>query len=90
MITGRQIREARALLGWTRSKLAAKVGTVTTLTIMRAEEVDDEPPIPPDQAVAIRRALERAGVDFTSGGARLRSRKPPTPAPSHPDRPEPA
>ena len=63
-ITGRQIREARALLGWERNKLAAKAGTVSTLTIMRAEKVDREPPITPAQAAAIRRALERAGVEI--------------------------
>ena len=72
-----------------RSQLAAKVGTVTTLTMMRAEEVDDEPPISPVQAVAIRRALERVGVDFTPYSVRLRRRKSFPTAPPQPDRTEP-
>ena len=76
MITGRQIREARALLRLPRSKLAPKVGTVTTLTIMREEEVDVEPPISPAQATAIRRALERAGIEIGPHGVRLRKADP--------------
>ena len=43
MLTGRQIREARALLGLQRSILAKKVGRITTRAIMRAEESVDEP-----------------------------------------------
>ena len=65
-ITGRQIREARAFLGLQRNELAAKVKTVTTATITRAESVDGEPPITTAQAAAIQQVLERAGVDFTS------------------------
>ena len=71
-ITGRQIREARALLGWERNKLAAKAGTVSTLTIMRAEKVDGEPPITQAKAVAIRQALERAGIEIGPYGVRLK------------------
>ncbi len=65
IITGRQIREARTLLGLQRSELAYKTRTVAALTIKRAESVDDEPPITIAQAVAIKRALEAAGVEFT-------------------------
>ena len=71
MITGRQIREARALLRLQRSELAARVKTVTTATISRAESVDDEPPITIAQAAAIRKYLEAAEIEFVdeNGGA---------------------
>ena len=78
MITGRQIREARALLGLQRSALAARSKIVTTATITRAESVDGEPPITTAQAAAIQQALERAGVEFisdTAGEAGVRVRK---------------
>ena len=76
-ITGRQIREARALLGLQRSELAAKVRMISTGTISRAESVDDEPPITVAQAAAIRSFFEAAGIEFDyddSGvfGVRLR------------------
>ncbi|RYB01354.1 XRE family transcriptional regulator [Lichenibacterium ramalinae] len=78
MITGRQIREARALLGLQRSQLAARVRNITTATIMRAELVDGEPPITTAQADALKEALERAGIEFTSDppSARLRAAEP--------------
>lgn len=78
MITGRQIREARALLGLQRSVLAARSKIITTATITRAEAVDGEPPITTVQAAAIQQVLERAGVDFTSdtvGPAGVKLRK---------------
>jgi transcriptional regulator with XRE-family HTH domain len=64
MITGRQIREARALLGLQRNLLATRAKIVTTATIARAESVDDAAPITIAQAAAIQRALEAAGIDF--------------------------
>ncbi len=72
MITGRQIREARSLLGLSRSKLATKVGTITTTVIIRAEEAEDEPVVPPSHAIAIRQTLEALGVDFTPDGPQMR------------------
>ena len=63
-ITGRQIREARALLGLQRSELAAKVRMISTGTIRRAESVDDEPPITVAQAAAIRSFFEATGIEF--------------------------
>ena len=75
MLTGGQIREARALLGLTRSELAAKVKTVTTSTIARAETVDDEPPITVAQATAIERAFDQAGIEFTPDGPQLRKKE---------------
>ena len=74
-ITGRQIREARALLGLQRNEVAAKVKTITTAAIIRAESVDNEPPIPAAQAAAIQQALEHAGVEFTSDPPSVRLRK---------------
>ena len=77
MITGSQIRKARALLGLQRNELAARAKGVTTATITRAESVDDEAPITIAQAAAIQRALEAAGIDFildddSVAGVRLR------------------
>ena len=76
-ITGRQIREARALLGLQRNALAAKVKTVTTATIARAETVDGEPPITSAQSAGIRSFFEAAGIEFLpededAAGVRLR------------------
>ncbi len=76
MITGRQIREARKLLGLTRSKLATKVRRITTTVIIRAEEVEDEPVAPPSHAIAIRQTLEALGVEFTPNGPRLHKAEP--------------
>lgn len=75
-ITGCQIREARTLLGLTRSRLAYKVGRITTLVIMRAEEAGNEPMTSQEHAAAIRRILERAGVEFTPESVRLRKAEP--------------
>jgi hypothetical protein len=74
MITGAQIRAARALLRWTADQLAgaAKVGVAT---VRRAELVDGEPSMTEANKEAVRRALESAGVAFTNGnepGVKLR------------------
>ena len=76
ILTGRQIREARLLLGLKRSMLAQKVGRITTLALMRAEENEDEPTLTPEQSAAVRRVLERAGVEFMIDGPRLREDQP--------------
>lgn len=81
MITGRQIRKARALLGLQRNLLASRVKIATTTTIARAESVDDEPPITVAQAAAIRATLEGAGIEFVDdngaeSGVRLRNSAP--------------
>lgn len=78
MITGRQIRGAQAPLGLRPNELAAKVKIVTTATIVRAESVDDGPPITTAQAAAIQQTLEAADAEFTSengGGAGVRMPK---------------
>ena len=76
MLTGRQIREARALVQIDRSTLAQKVGRITTLAIKRAEEAEDEPTLAPEKAMAVQQALEKVGVEFTPDGPRLRQGQP--------------
>ena len=76
MLTGRQIREARALLGLTRSVLAKKVGRITTRVIMRAEESEDVPALSAEHAAVIQQTLERLGIEFTPDGPRLQKRDP--------------
>jgi len=74
MITGAQIRQARALLGWGASRLADR-SKLPTSTIQRAESMDGEPPVTQAHAKAIRKTLEAAGVEFTNGhepGVKLR------------------
>ena len=77
MLTARQIREARTLLGLSPSGLAEKARIVTTLTVKRAEADDNRLPIAAAHIRAIRQTLERLGVEFASGtdgsaGVRLR------------------
>jgi hypothetical protein len=67
MITGAQIRAARLLLRWSRYRLAGCT-KLHTKTIRRLEATDGEPVITLANAAAIRRALEKAGVEFTNGG----------------------
>ncbi len=76
-LTGREIREARALIGLSRSDLAAKLSIIGTPSLKRIEMYDGPPPITQEHAAAIQRALEWAGVEFTADGVRLRS-SPPT------------
>ena len=74
MLTGRQIREARRLLGLAPSKLAQKTRIVTPLTLRRAEADDHRPPIADVHMRAIRQTLEQLGVEFGPDGVRLRAR----------------
>lgn len=76
MIIGAQVRAARALLGWTVFELAkkAKVGVTT---VRRTELVNGRTNVPLNDAIAIRRALEKAGVEFidrNGGGPGVRLR----------------
>ena len=57
MITGRQLREARKLLGWSVADTA--------------EVVDGTPSITLHQAALIQQAFERAGLRFGHNGAVL-------------------
>lgn len=73
MITGAQIRAARAFLRWTIADLA-KAADVGLSTVQAVEKFDGEPRIAPslqwrsdarDEAlVKIERALEKAGITF--------------------------
>lgn len=79
MITGAQIKTARKLLGWDRTKLSHMAG-VTTHTIAKAEGTARGIPPTHDQLAAMRRTLEVAGVEFIEGNgsgvsARLRKDK---------------
>ena len=61
MVTSRQIRAARALLGWTQEMLADRA--LVAVNTVRAME-QDRPYPKPDTIEAVWRALEKAGVVF--------------------------
>jgi transcriptional regulator with XRE-family HTH domain len=64
MITGKQIRAARKLLGWEPFQLAQRAKLHSAI-VQRAES--GAPPITKYQEALIRNALEAAGVEFTNG-----------------------
>ena len=73
-----QLRAARALLRWSAVDLA-KASKVGVATIRRVEIIDGDIPVTPANELAVRRALEAAGVEFidgNGGGAGVRLRKP--------------
>lgn len=77
LLTGEQIRAARAFLRWRAEDLAqhSKLGVAT---IRRAEAVDGPVPITPANAEAIVRTFEDAGIEFSNGdapGVRMRSKR---------------
>jgi hypothetical protein len=77
-ISSAQMRAARALLRWTALDLAV-ASRVGVATIRRAEVVDGAIPVTLPNEMAIRRALEAAGIDFiedNGGGEGVRFRKP--------------
>jgi transcriptional regulator with XRE-family HTH domain len=82
IITGGQMRAARAFLRWSADDLA-EASNVGVATIRRAEAQDDAPNLLVNNMDAIRRALETAGIEFTNGdapGVRLiKQKKPRTP-----------
>ena len=68
-----QIRAARGLLRWSAGDLAHE-SSVSLRTIQRAEQAESEMKLTMANNLAIRRALEAAGVEFTNGdqpGVRL-------------------
>jgi hypothetical protein len=76
-ITSGQIRAARALLRW-RAEDLARTSAVGVATIRRAELSEHETSMTAANDLAIRRALEAAGVEFieeNGGGAGVRLRK---------------
>lgn len=75
MITPRQIREARALLGWSGGTLALKSGL--SFSTISAAETDAQSRYADRALPTIKRTLERAGVIFVAEngdgpGVRLR------------------
>ena len=72
-ISAAQIRAARALLGITQAGLA-DIAALSSMTVKRAEGSGS--PFPsPEAIVAIRNALETAGIDFipeNGGGVGVR------------------
>ena len=74
MITGKQIRQARALMGLQRSKFAEKAG-VPHVIVKLAEMTDDECPVTLDRARQIRRAIEAAGIELYGEGLEAGARR---------------
>ena len=81
-MTPDQVKAARALLGWSLDRLAARSGTsvpMVTAFEQTGRVVSSNGrsrALPVDAVAAIRTALESAGVEFTNGdapGVRLRS-----------------
>jgi transcriptional regulator with XRE-family HTH domain len=78
MISGVQIRAARAALRWTIEELAQKSG-LGIRTIKRFESVDGIPSSRTSTLVELKRTLEAAGIEFIgtpddSPGIRVRPR----------------
>lgn len=77
MVTARQIRAARALLGWSQQQLADKaIVSLNAVTRLEKSRVDSRI----STVVAVEKALLKAGIDFipadTRGeGVRLRRPK---------------
>jgi hypothetical protein len=76
-LTSQQIRAARALLRW-RAQDLARASAVGVATIRRAELAEGETSMTAPNDMAVRRALEAAGVEFideNGGGPGVRLRK---------------
>ena len=76
LITGRHLRAARGLLGWTQRDLA-KRGKVALGTLRKMEESDGHVDSRTDTLVRVMTALEKAGVEFLNDdrpGVRLTKR----------------
>ena len=78
MVTTRQIKAARALLGWSQADLARNSG-VSEPTIARLEAADGDLGGRENTGKKIRDAIEAAGIQFfeeNGGGEGARLRKP--------------
>ena len=80
-LTSSQIRAGRALLRWSADDLARE-SALGVNTIRRAELAEDETSLTVANDLAVRRALEAAGVEFIDEdgggpGVRLRQRRRP-------------
>ena len=79
VVSVRQIKAGRALLGWSQSDLASASG-VSEPTIARLESVDGELGGREATVQKIRAALEKGGIQFieeNGGGPGVRLRRPP-------------
>ena len=77
-LSGSQIRAGRALVRWSAAELAG-AAALGANTIRRAEVSDGETSLTFANDLAVRRALEDAGVEFideNGGGPGVRLRKP--------------
>jgi hypothetical protein len=75
-LTSAQIRAARALIRWSAEDLARE-SILSVTTIRRAELTESETSMTAANDVAVRRALEAAGVEFideNGGGPGVRLR----------------
>jgi predicted transcriptional regulator len=63
LVTGRHLRAARGLLGWTQRDLA-KRGKVALGTLRKMEESDGRVDSRTDTLIRVMTALEKAGVEF--------------------------
>ena len=79
MVTGKQIRAARILLGWTQAMLADRA--LVALTTLKELEADKDKARSSTQA-AVRKTLEEAGITFLSvaqgSGVLLKNPDPPS------------
>lgn len=64
MVSSSQIKAARAMLGWSAIELASRSG-VGSASIKRYEVQDGVPVANTKNLLAIRNALEVAGIEFT-------------------------
>jgi transcriptional regulator with XRE-family HTH domain len=71
MITGRQIRIARGILGWSERELARNAG-VRVFTVRNIENDLTDEQLP--GLSAIRAVLEAHGIVFTAAGVRSSAR----------------
>lgn len=73
MVTGRQIKAGRALLGWKRKDLAAHCGIgEAEIRAVEANEAPTDASVHDtlsSQRARLALALESAGIEFTNGGA---------------------
>ena len=63
MLTGIQIRAARAILNWSSEELARRVGS-TRPTIHRIETTDGVPSTNAKTLILIKEEFEAAGIEF--------------------------
>jgi ribosome-binding protein aMBF1 (putative translation factor) len=68
MITSRQVRAARALLGWTQEMLADKA--LVALTALKRLESENDLPVRDETRQQVVKALEAAGIEFVDSGRR--------------------